>query len=154
MVMTKRIPTIQLSANENTGEMEIELADDPMDCSRLDMNQIPICISFCKIGKKYVVDPTSEELLCMTSQLTIAIDNNGNFCEICKSGKGSFDHLSLLEMLKVSLILFLLLFFSFIFNNEFTSLYYILSSTSDDHHHHINVILRVECKEDFHFIIR
>ena len=88
--------------------MEIELSDDPMDCTKLEMSQIPICISFSKVGKKYIVDPTSEELLCMSSQLTIAIDKRGNFCEICKSGKGYLDQHGIIEILKVRYFLSLL----------------------------------------------
>jgi len=95
-----KIPKINLVPGELDGEMEFELSDDPLDCTRLEMHNIPICVSLTKIGNYYVIDPSAEEESCMSMQLTVAVDKDGNFCSMSKSGKGAIDPSGMIEMLQ------------------------------------------------------
>lgn len=84
--------------------MDFELSDDPLDCTRIDIQHIPICVSLTKIGNYYIIDPTEEEEDCMNMQLTVAVDKDGNFCSMSKSGKGGIDPSGMIEMLQVCFI--------------------------------------------------
>jgi exosome complex RNA-binding protein Rrp42 (RNase PH superfamily) len=52
-----------------------ELDDDPDSWTRLNIDDVPVCVSFGKIGKSYVVDATQEEELCVSVRLTVAGNN-------------------------------------------------------------------------------
>merc|ERR1711879_600906 len=95
-----KIPKTNIVPGEFDGEMDFELSEDPLDCTRLDIQGIPICVSLTKIGNYYIIDPTPEEEDCMTMQLTVAVDKFGNFCSMSKSGKGAIDPSGMIEMLQ------------------------------------------------------
>lgn len=95
-----RIPKINLVPGELHGELEIELSDDPLECTRIDVQNIPICVSLTKIGKRYIIDPSPEEEQCMNMQFTVGVDRAGNFCGMTKSGRGGIDPSGVLEMLQ------------------------------------------------------
>ena len=101
------MPKTELIPGELDGEMDFELSEDPLDCTRIDTQRIPICVSLTKIGDYFVIDPTSEEESCMTMQLTVAVDKAGNFCSMSKTGRGSIDPSGMMEMLQVRSLLLL-----------------------------------------------
>lgn len=47
-----RIPRVHISADEEGGK-EIELSDDPYDCVRLDVENVPCIVTLCKVGSWY-----------------------------------------------------------------------------------------------------
>jgi len=85
---TCHIPKIQVITLEN-GLTEIDFSDDPSDFEKLPIKNIPICITFAKIGDEFIVDPTVEEELVMSTKLTIAINKNSEICSIQKGGSSS-----------------------------------------------------------------
>jgi len=96
-----RIPKLSVVAGDQ-GELEIEVSDDLSEAVRLNIDNVPICVTLTKIGTQYVVDSTLEEELCMQVRLTVGINKDGNICGILKGGKGGIDPSSLYEMIQSS----------------------------------------------------
>lgn len=44
-----RIPRVHISADDEGGK-EIELSDDPYDCMRLDVENVPCIVTLCKVS--------------------------------------------------------------------------------------------------------
>ena len=44
-----RIPKVHISEDEEGGK-EIELSDDPYDCMRLNVENVPCIVTLCKVG--------------------------------------------------------------------------------------------------------
>lgn len=79
--MNIRIPVVEV-AND-----DYDVTDDPSKQWTIDVSNVPICITFCKvysflftiqIGSSYVVDSTIEEELCVNVRLTIGVNKKGN----------------------------------------------------------------------------
>jgi len=83
----------------NVDAEEFEVSEDPESFSRFNIEKIPVCITFNKIGEGHVVDATIEEEICMTVQLITAVDQHGNLCAIQKVGRGGIHPSSLNEMI-------------------------------------------------------
>lgn len=81
-LQTTKIPKIEITKHEN-GEVDIEIEDE---FEKFSCPNIPICITFAKLGTEFIIDPTVQEELCMSSRLTIAINPDGNICSIQKGG--------------------------------------------------------------------
>jgi len=93
-----RIPTVQVSTNEED-QVELEVSDDPGDFTRLDTSGVPLCVTLCKIGSHYVVDPGLEELACVTSRVAVGIDTKGDgICGLGQAGLGGLPHAALNEV--------------------------------------------------------
>jgi len=81
---------------------DYDVTDDPSKQWNIDVTNVPICVTFCKIGSSYVVDATIEEELCVNVRLTIGVNKNGNICTVQKGGQGGLDPSSMYEMLNHS----------------------------------------------------
>lgn len=46
--LTDRIPRVHISADDE-GAKEIELSDDPYDCMRLNVENVPCIVTLCKV---------------------------------------------------------------------------------------------------------
>jgi len=80
--------------------MQFEVVDEGYN--KLEIDKVPVCITFTKIGPKYVVDASLEEELCMDVRITFAVNKAGNICTIQKGGQGGVDPKSLDEMLQAA----------------------------------------------------
>lgn len=97
-----RIPTVQVSTNEED-QVELEVSDDPGDFTRLDTSGVPLCVTLCKIGSHYVVDPGLEELACVTSRVAVGIDTKGDgICGLGQAGLGGMPPAALYEVLEAA----------------------------------------------------
>lgn len=47
--LTGRIPRVHISADDEGGK-EIELSDDPYDCMRLNVENVPCIVTLCKVS--------------------------------------------------------------------------------------------------------
>ena len=56
----------------------------------LPMRDVPVTVTFAKIGGEIVVDPCYEEELVMDARITFGIDSKGNLCAIQKGLRGTF----------------------------------------------------------------
>ncbi|OXB65965.1 hypothetical protein ASZ78_002713 [Callipepla squamata] len=94
-----RIPKVRVMEDEE-GSKEIELSDDPYDCIRLNVDDVPCIVTLSKIGYRHVVDATLQEEACSLASLLIAITSKGALTCMKKIGKGSLDPESIFEMME------------------------------------------------------
>uniref|UniRef100_A0A8V0Z0X7 Ribosomal RNA-processing protein 42 n=1 Tax=Gallus gallus TaxID=9031 RepID=A0A8V0Z0X7_CHICK len=94
-----RIPKVRVLEDEE-GSKEIELSDDPYDCIRLNVEDVPCIVTLNKIGYRHVVDATLQEEACSLASLLIAITSKGALTCMKKIGKGSLDPESIFEMME------------------------------------------------------
>ncbi|KAH3744793.1 ribosomal protein S5 domain 2-type protein [Pelomyxa schiedti] len=97
-----KIPKISLVPGELPGETDIEIADDMEDCDKIDIENVPICVTLTKIGQHFVVDASLEEELCMGARVTVGISPKGTVCGLQKGGKGGLPPKMLTSMLETA----------------------------------------------------
>ncbi|CAB4026019.1 Exosome complex component RRP42, partial [Paramuricea clavata] len=95
-----RIPNVTVSMDE--GEVELEISDDPFDCSRLDIKNIPLIVTLNKIEHDFVVDASMEEEFCCDGQLLVAVNGDGNICGIQRLGSSAVEPEMITEMLEAA----------------------------------------------------
>jgi len=78
---TAKIPEVEVRGNG------IKIKDEKVN---LPVKDIPVTVTFAKIGNEIVVDPCYEEELVMDSRITFGIDSKGNICSIQKGLRGTF----------------------------------------------------------------
>uniref|UniRef100_A0A8C2H4X7 Exosome component 7 n=1 Tax=Cyprinus carpio TaxID=7962 RepID=A0A8C2H4X7_CYPCA len=103
-----RIPKVHISEDEE-GVKEIELSDDPYDCMRLNVENVPCIVTLCKIGHRHVVDATLQEKACSVASLLISVTHRGTVTCVRKMGGGSLDPESIFEMTEVRSFLILII---------------------------------------------
>ncbi len=54
---------------------------------KLPLKNIPLSVTVCKIGNKYLVDPTTEEEKVIDARLTVATIEDGTLCALQKGGE-------------------------------------------------------------------
>ncbi|XP_041040776.1 exosome complex component RRP42 isoform X5 [Carcharodon carcharias] len=94
-----RIPKVRV-LEDDEGSKEIELSDDPYDCIRLNVENVPCVITLSKIGYRHVVDATSQEEACCMASLLVSVTRKGTITCFRKVGGGSLDPASIFEMLE------------------------------------------------------
>lgn len=77
-----RIPKIEVA------DGEIEVAEDPLDTTRLDISQVPVSVTLCKIGSRFIVDASAEEELCVGVRLMVGVNKKGNVISTQMGGHG------------------------------------------------------------------
>ncbi|KAK2090988.1 Exosome complex component RRP42 [Saguinus oedipus] len=95
-----RIPRVRVLEDEE-GSKDIELSDDPYDCIRLSVENVPCIVTLCKIGYRHVVDATLQEEACSLASLLVSVTSKGVVTCLRKVGKGSLDPESIFEMMEV-----------------------------------------------------
>lgn len=95
-----RLPRIEV-VSRGEGQ-EIELSDDPLECTSIDVSSVPLCITLVIIGEHFVVDATLEEEVCMKARVSVAVNSDGKYCGVEKGGKGGVDPSKLCEVLHVA----------------------------------------------------
>uniref|UniRef100_A0A8B9J3B8 Exosome component 7 n=1 Tax=Amazona collaria TaxID=241587 RepID=A0A8B9J3B8_9PSIT len=95
-----RIPKVRVLEDEE-GSKEIELSDDPYDCIRLNVENVPLIVTLSKIGYRHVVDATLEEEACSLASLLVSVTSKGALTSIKKVGRGSLDPESIFEMMEL-----------------------------------------------------
>jgi exosome complex component RRP42 len=54
---------------------------------KLDLKNIPLSVTVCKIGEKFIVDPTTDEEKVIDARLTVATLEDGTLCALQKGGE-------------------------------------------------------------------
>lgn len=90
-------PRVRLVGVEGE-DKTIEVDTDPAAGSLMAARSWPLCVTLCKIGKHFVVDPMQEEELCVTARVSVAVDPAGRVCGVQKSGAGAVDMQELQQM--------------------------------------------------------
>ncbi|CEO96085.1 Ribosomal RNA-processing protein 42 [Plasmodiophora brassicae] len=89
-VRTAQVPCIHLVGSTDRDEgRDFEVSPDPIDSTRLPADLVPICVSMTKIGRCFIADATVQEELCMSAQVSVAVNANGDICGLVKMGSGS-----------------------------------------------------------------
>ncbi|KAM9383756.1 exosome complex component RRP42 [Pholidichthys leucotaenia] len=92
-----KIPRVHISSDDEGGK-EMKLSDDPYDCMRLDVENVPCIVTLCKVGHRHVVDATLQEKACSVASLIISVTQKGMVTCMRKVGGGSLDPESVFEM--------------------------------------------------------
>lgn len=79
-IFNTRIPKVT-AAVMDAGEAELLISDDPYNCTRIEIDNIPILVTVCKIGDCCVVDPSAEEEQCSTASLVVGVSKRDNKCK-------------------------------------------------------------------------
>ncbi len=83
-----------VSALLTTRIPKYEVKDDRLvkteDTIPLPINTIPVSVTMARIGDSIIVDPTSEEEMCMEARVTISTDEQGRICAMQKGNPGTF----------------------------------------------------------------
>lgn len=67
-----KIPRVT-AAVLDAGEADLTISDDPHNCTRINIDSVPILITICKIGNCCVVDASAEEEQCSVSSVVVAV---------------------------------------------------------------------------------
>ena len=97
-----RIPKVDIVADEEGGEAEIELDDDPESAVPVDTTRVPLVITVSQVGNRSVVDLTREEEECSSSALHAAVTPQGQVCGMNVSGSCGTNVPMLREMAEVA----------------------------------------------------
>lgn len=100
-----KIPKVT-AAMMDAGNAELVLSDDPFDCTKINIDHIPILVTVSKIGEAFVVDPSAEEEECSSASLVIgASQNNGKtfMTNTQTIGSGSFQQSTLISCINLGL---------------------------------------------------
>lgn len=89
-----RVPVVT-AVSVDGGEPELELSDDPFNCTRVNVEKAPVLVSLTRIGNHCVVDSTPEEETCSSASLLVSVSPTGHLTTVKKIGGGSFQPNSL-----------------------------------------------------------
>ncbi|XP_049633408.1 LOW QUALITY PROTEIN: exosome complex component RRP42 [Suncus etruscus] len=99
-----RIPRVRVLEDEE-GSKDIELSDDPYDCIRLSVENVPCIVHprcfpacLCRFGYRHVVEATSRSEACSLASLLVSVTSKGVVTCMRKVGKGSLDPESIFEL--------------------------------------------------------
>jgi len=95
-----KIPAISVVPGDDPRSLAIEVNDDPYECQSIDYTKLPVIVSLTKIGSSFIIDATAEEEVCMSTRLSVGINQEGNVCGMEKNGPGGVAPTTLLDMLK------------------------------------------------------
>lgn len=90
-------PAVRLVGVEGE-DKTLEVDTDPAAGTLMAARDWPLCVTLCKIGANFIVDPTQEEELCMTAQVSVAVDPAGEVCGVQKSGAGAIEMREMQQM--------------------------------------------------------
>lgn len=94
-----KIPSVSVTQEEG-GETELDVSDDPYNAKRLDVTSAPCVITLSKIGQSHAVDATQKEEACCLARLMMAVTEAGTVTAMVKEGSGSLDPDSVAEMMQ------------------------------------------------------
>ena len=79
------------------GKMEYKEKTD----KKLPLNKIPVSVTVCKIGSKFLVDPTTEEEKAIDARLTVATEEDDTLCAMQK-GEGPMTEDEIFQMIDIA----------------------------------------------------
>ena len=85
---TTKMPQVTVESFE--GAFEYEVGQEEI-LSIKGREDIPVSVTFMKIGNRYILDPTVQEELCADASITICFNSKGQICSLKKSGQGGIE---------------------------------------------------------------
>ncbi len=70
---------------------------------KLQLKNVPLSVTVCKIGNKFIVDPTSEEEKVLDARLTIATTEEGTLCALQKGGECPLTQEEIMQMIDIGI---------------------------------------------------
>lgn len=70
---------------------------------KLDLKNIPLSVTICKIGDKFIVDPTTEEEKVIDARLTVATIEDGTLCALQKGGESPLGVEEIMKMIDIGI---------------------------------------------------
>ncbi|MBU0629223.1 MAG: exosome complex protein Rrp42 [Nanoarchaeota archaeon] len=70
---------------------------------KLPLKNVPVSVTVCKIGSKFIVDPTSEEEKVIDARLTVASIEDGTLCALQKGGEYALTEEEIAQMLEIGI---------------------------------------------------
>ncbi|ERL88194.1 exosome complex component RRP42 [Dendroctonus ponderosae] len=92
-----QVPKIK-AVNIDGDNVEIEVSDNIIDCDRLNVENLPVLVTVCKIGNHCIVDPSLTEEQCAVGSVVVAVSKEC-FSTITSIGTGSLHEETLFECL-------------------------------------------------------
>jgi exosome complex component RRP42 len=84
-----KIPKVSVTAGPNGDDpTELELDDDPEECSRFDVSGVPLTVTVTRLGGRFVVDATEDETQHSNAALAVAVDSSGNVRGVSQMAPG------------------------------------------------------------------
>lgn len=68
---------------------------------KLELNNIPLSVTVCKIGDRFIVDPTTEEERVIDTRLTVATIEDGTLCALQKGGEAPLTEEDVYKMIEI-----------------------------------------------------
>jgi len=70
---------------------------------KLQLKNIPLSVTVCKIGDKFIVDPTTDEEQVIDARLTVATIEDGTLCALQKGGESSLTQEEIIQMMDIGI---------------------------------------------------
>lgn len=70
---------------------------------KVPLNNIPLSITVCKIGNKFIVDPTTDEEKAIDARLTVATIEDGSLCAMQKGGDAALTEEDISKMVDIGI---------------------------------------------------
>lgn len=70
---------------------------------KLELENIPLSVTVCKIGSKFMVDPTTEEEKVIDARLTVATIEDGTLCALQKGGESPLTSEEITKMVEIGI---------------------------------------------------
>nr|XP_043618656.1 exosome complex component RRP42-like [Erigeron canadensis] len=80
-----RIPKVNVVAVASSDEQTVVDVSDE-EFLQFDITEVPVIVTFTKVGRHYIVDATSEEESQMSSDVSVSINRLGLICGVSKRG--------------------------------------------------------------------
>ncbi|MBW2975609.1 exosome complex protein Rrp42 [Candidatus Woesearchaeota archaeon] len=68
---------------------------------KVELENIPLSVTVCKIGEHFIVDPTTEEEKVIDARLTVATIEDGTLCALQKGGESPLTPEDVMKMVKI-----------------------------------------------------
>lgn len=68
---------------------------------KLELRNIPLSVTVCKIGNRFMVDPTTEEEKVIDARLTVATIEDGTLCALQKGGESPLTSEDIVKMIEI-----------------------------------------------------
>jgi len=94
-----KMPVVR-AAIQDAGKPELELSDKVDDYKTIDTSNMPVIVTFTRIGDEFVVDPSLEEEACSQGELIIGVNPHSTLTWMKQSGGGSLTYHTISQMIK------------------------------------------------------
>lgn len=81
-----RIPAASVA-----GDGSLEVSDDLSEAVPLNAKRVPVSITLARLGRTFVIDPSTEEELCAASRVTVAASAAGRLMGLHSAGQAPLD---------------------------------------------------------------